>query len=106
MAVMRFEPFADSGIDRLFERIVGGAGMSHSTSVPMDVYRRGNEDIVEMELPGVAEDDIDVRIERNALSVTAERIFLADTFGSSSRLISPASVAADLLILAVGSCRS
>jgi HSP20 family protein len=26
-----------------------------------------------MELPGVAEDDIDIRIERNSLSVTAER---------------------------------
>ena len=40
------------------------------------------------------------------LSVTAERIFLAVTFGSSSRLISPASVAADLLIFDVGSARS
>ncbi|CFS41704.1 Uncharacterised protein [Mycobacterium tuberculosis] len=41
-----------------------------------------------------------------SLSVTAERIFLADNAGSSSRLIKPASVPADLLIFDVGSCRS
>ena len=32
--------------------------------------------------------------------------FFADAFGSSSRLIRPASVAADLLIFDDGSCRS
>ena len=56
-----------------------------------------------LDTPGLASRS--KRISRS-LSVTAERIFLAVFFGSSSRLISPASVAADLLIFAVGSCRS
>jgi hypothetical protein len=45
------------------------------------------------------------RISRS-VSVTAERIFLAVRFGSSSRRMRPLSDAADLLILLVGSCRS
>lgn len=41
-----------------------------------------------------------------SVSVTALLNFLALSFGSSSRLIRPLGEAADLLILAVGSCRS
>ena len=55
------------------------------------------------ETPGLASGS--KRISRS-VSVTAERIFLAVTFGSSSRSISPAALEADLLIFAVGSCRS
>ena len=40
------------------------------------------------------------------MSVTAERIRLAITLGSSSRSITPLWLAEDLLIFAVGSCRS
>ena len=40
------------------------------------------------------------------MSVTAERIFFADFAGSSSRSTMPAGDDADLLIFAVGSCRS
>ena len=39
-------------------------------------------------------------------SVTAERIFFALTLGSSSRSMMPAGEELDLLIFAVGSCRS
>ncbi len=45
------------------------------------------------------------RISRS-VSVTAERIFFAVTFGSSSIQTIPASDAADLLIFTVGVCRS
>ncbi|CAG7258564.1 hypothetical protein PICSAR29_04276 [Mycobacterium avium subsp. paratuberculosis] len=56
-----------------------------------------------LDTPGLA--SVSNRISRS-LSVTAERIFLADNAGSSSRLISPASVDADLLIFDVGSAKS
>ena len=39
-------------------------------------------------------------------SVTAERIFFAETLGSSSSSMIPAGEEADFLIFAVGSCRS
>lgn len=40
------------------------------------------------------------------VSVTAERIFFAERFGSSSSSTRPFAADADLLIFAVGSCRS
>jgi HSP20 family protein len=38
----------------------------------MDVYRDGDKYVVEMDLPGVDPSSIDVNIERNLLTVTAE----------------------------------
>ncbi|SKW97688.1 Uncharacterised protein [Mycobacteroides abscessus subsp. massiliense] len=55
------------------------------------------------ETPGLA--SLSKRISRS-LSVCADLIFLAETAGSSSKLINPAGVEADLLIFTVGSCRS
>ena len=41
-------------------------------AMPMDVYRRGETYIVEMELPGVEPDSIELTVERNMLTVRAE----------------------------------
>lgn len=45
-----------------------------STSMPIDAYRRGFEYVVDLDLPGVSRDSIDVTVERNVLRVTAERM--------------------------------
>ena len=42
-------------------------------SVPMDVWREGRTYHVELDLPGVTADDIDLQIDRNTLTVTARR---------------------------------
>jgi HSP20 family protein len=42
-------------------------------SMPIDVWREGRTYHVELDLPGVAPDDIDLQIERNTLTVTAQR---------------------------------
>ena len=42
-------------------------------TMPMDVYRTGDTYVVELDLPGVSPDDIDVSIDRNVISVRAER---------------------------------
>jgi HSP20 family protein len=41
--------------------------------VPMDAYRSGDEFVVAFDLPGVDPDAIDVSVERNVLTLKAER---------------------------------
>jgi HSP20 family protein len=41
--------------------------------MPIDAYRRGDEFIVELDLPGVRTDSIDLTVEKNVLTVHAER---------------------------------
>lgn len=41
----------------------------------MDSYRRGDDIWVHLDLPGVTSDSIDISVERNVLTVTAERTF-------------------------------
>jgi HSP20 family protein len=41
--------------------------------MPMDAYREGDEFVAVFDLPGVAADAIDLNVERNVLTVRAER---------------------------------
>lgn len=65
MLTTRFDPFAE--IDRLFGTASSVRGL------PMDVYRRGDEYFVELDVPGLDPDSIDVTVERNVLQIIAER---------------------------------
>ncbi len=68
--LMRFDPFRD--IDRLTEQLTG-AGAQGARSFPLDAYRRGDAFLVHFDLPGVDPASIDVTVERNVLTVRAER---------------------------------
>ncbi len=46
--------------------------------MPIDAYRRGEQFVVEIDLPGVAKDSIDLTVERNVLTVQAARTRTAD----------------------------
>jgi HSP20 family protein len=46
--------------------------------MPIDAYRRGEEFVVEFDLPGVDQESIDLTVEKNVLSVHAERRRSAD----------------------------
>lgn len=65
--LMRYDPFRD--LDRWFGQWPDG----RSTGLPLDAYRRGDEFVTEIDLPGVDPESIDVTVERNVLEVTAER---------------------------------
>jgi HSP20 family protein len=64
-----FDPFRE--LDQLTQQIVSGGRSPRSC--PMDAYRRGDEFIVHLDLPGADPSSIDVTVERNALTVRAER---------------------------------
>ncbi|PRX45465.1 HSP20 family protein [Prauserella shujinwangii] len=78
--LMRTDPFRE--FDRLAQQVFGTAAPSGTWSrpnpMPMDAYRSGDEFVVSFDLPGVAPDAIDVDVERNVLTVKAERRPMAD----------------------------
>jgi HSP20 family protein len=70
--LMRTDPFRD--LDRLTQQVFGADGTRARPSVmPMDAWREGEEFIVEFDLPGVNPDSIDLDVERNVVTVRAER---------------------------------
>ena len=70
--LMRTDPFRE--LDRLTQQFFGANGTSARPAVmPMDAYRSGNDYVVQFDLPGVAPDSIDLDVERNVLTVKAER---------------------------------
>src|SRR3954470_14351542 len=71
--LMRTDPFRE--LDRLTQQLVGsGTGTwSRPTAMPMDAYRAGEEFVVSFDLPGVDPGAIELDVERNVLTVKAER---------------------------------
>jgi HSP20 family protein len=67
--LLQNSPFRD--FDSLFEPLYGRTDVTRPA--PMDAYRRGDDIWVHMDLPGVAADSIDINVERNVLTITAER---------------------------------
>ena len=69
LMLMRTDPFRD--LDRLTQQVFGTA--TRPAAMPIDAYRRGEEFVVELDLPGVEPDSIDLTVEKNVLTVHAER---------------------------------
>ncbi|MCX4612990.1 MULTISPECIES: Hsp20/alpha crystallin family protein [Streptomyces] len=70
--LMRTDPFRE--LDRLAQQLTGVTGTwSRPSAMPMDAYREGEEYVIALDLPGVAKDAIDIDVERNMLTVKAER---------------------------------
>ncbi len=75
--LMRTEPFRE--LDRLTQQVFGQQGTwSRPAVMPMEAYRSGEEFVVHFDLPGVDPASIDVNVERNVLTVQAERRSTAD----------------------------
>jgi HSP20 family protein len=71
--LMRTDPFRE--LDRLSQQVFGNVAgtWSRPTAMPMDAYRSGDEFVVVFDLPGVSPDAIELDVERNVLTVKAER---------------------------------
>jgi HSP20 family protein len=67
--LMRTDPFRE--LDRMTQELFGT--QTRPAAMPIDAYRRGDEFVVQLDLPGVRPDTIDLTVERNVLTVHAQR---------------------------------
>ena len=68
--LLRFDPFGD--LDRLTQRL-WQPHWERPSIMPMDAYRDGDRFVVHFDLPGIEPGSLDVTLDRNVLTVTAER---------------------------------
>ncbi|MCK0112516.1 HSP20 family small heat-shock protein [Ornithinimicrobium sp. F0845] len=69
--LMRTDPFRE--LDRVTQQLFRGDGTWAPTAMPMDAWRDGDTFVVEFDLPGLQADDIDLDVERNVVTVRADR---------------------------------
>lgn len=69
--LMRTDPFRE--LDRVTQQLFRGDGSLAPTAMPMDAWREGDTFVVEFDLPGLGADDIDLDVERNVVTVKAQR---------------------------------
>jgi HSP20 family protein len=65
--LLRFDPF------RELDRVIQKTEQLTRTAMPMDAYRHGETFVVHFDLPGVDPASVDLEVERNVLTITAER---------------------------------
>lgn len=66
--LMRFDPFSD--FDRLTRQVWGNTRTNY---MPADAYRQDDRFYLHIDLPGIDPESIDVTVEKNTLTVSAER---------------------------------
>ena len=72
MALVRSDPFRD--VDRLFQQLwsVQQSGQ-RPMAMPMDAYRKDDSFLLQLDLPGVDPESIELTVEDNVLSISAQR---------------------------------
>jgi HSP20 family protein len=66
--LMRFDPLRE--FDRVFDQ---AWSQTRQASIPMDAYRHGDSFVINLDLPGVDPNSVDLTFERNSLTISAER---------------------------------
>ena len=73
MLLRTADPFRE--FDRFAQQLLGTTGTLNRPAVmPMDAWREGDVFVLEFDLPGVAKESIDLDVERNVLTIRAERV--------------------------------
>lgn len=67
--LMRTDPFRD--FDRLAQQVLGTP--ARPAAMPIDAFRQGDEFIIHFDLPGIDASSIDLTVEKNVLTVHAQR---------------------------------
>src|SRR5881394_1597085 len=70
MLLRSTDPYRE--LDRLVHQSPGTT--SRPAVMPMDAWREGDRFVIEFDLPGVAKESIDLDVERNVLTIKAERV--------------------------------
>jgi HSP20 family protein len=80
--ITRWEPFQGTNlqeqVSRFLESSFGGTDKNSSLATwapAVDIHETEGELVVKADLPGIAEEDIDVRVEKNMLTIRGERTF-------------------------------
>lgn len=69
MMLVRSDPFRE--LDRFTQQVLGTA--ARPAVMPMDAWREGDDFVVEFDLPGIEEQSLDLDVERNVVTVRAQR---------------------------------
>jgi HSP20 family protein len=85
MGIVRYDPFRDlrslqEEVNRLFStnltRAFGDEGIGRGAWAPsVDIYENKDQIVLEAELPGMKQEDFDLTIENNVITVRGERRF-------------------------------
>lgn len=87
MTLVKWEPFRDLMvmqdrmtrlIDETLSRIMKEEVGKGVWSPPVDILERGSEVVLKIDLPGVSQSDIEVRVEENTLIIQGERRFIKE----------------------------
>jgi len=70
-------------IDETLSRVMKEEVGKGVWSPPVDILERGDEVVLKMDLPGVSQDEIEVRVEENILIVQGERRFTKEVLDES-----------------------
>ncbi|MFE1644642.1 Hsp20/alpha crystallin family protein [Microbacterium sp. P01] len=68
--LLQHDPFRD--LDRFTQQVFGTS--ARPSAMPLDAWREGDQFVVELDLPGIDPGKIDIDVERNVLTVRAERL--------------------------------
>ena len=82
MAISRWDPFREvvalqNRVNSLFREMNDGdSPLTTASFVPaVDIYEDSNKVVLKLEVPGIEEKDLDIRVENNTLTVKGERKF-------------------------------
>ncbi|MBX6359631.1 Hsp20/alpha crystallin family protein [Pseudacidobacterium ailaaui] len=85
MAITRWDPFRDvlalqSRLNSLFEDFTRGQGEQDALTTaafvpPVDIYEDEHKVVLKLEVPGIKQEELDIRVENNTLTVRGERKF-------------------------------
>jgi HSP20 family protein len=88
MTLVKWEPFRDLMamqdrmtrlIDETLSRIWKEDMAQGVWSPPVDILERGDEVVLKVDLPGVSQNEIDIRVEEGALTIQGERKFVKES---------------------------
>ena len=72
MALVRSDPFGD--VDRLFQQLWSAQQSGRRPmAMPMDAYRKDDSFLLQLDLPGVDPESIELTVEDNVLNISAQR---------------------------------
>lgn len=80
MAITRWDPFREvatlqNRLNSLFQESAGDPVSAASFVPPVDIYEDNHKIVLKLEVPGLKQEDLDIQLENNNLTVRGERKF-------------------------------